>query len=376
MIKQYDVCIIAFVDIATDARTLNISGTFAKFGYSVAVIGLNNIELTAASNVDFFGFQISNTKRTWQRWLEFHKKASSIIKTINTKNVFAEDIYSLPIASKLVKQNNAQLIYDSREIYSAIGPLSSKSFKQKFISFTEKKYIKNVSKIIVTAERDAKYLYQHLTNKIEYITIKNLPPYKEKLNTDIIRKKFGIPSHKKIVIYQGMLLKGRGIKKTIEAVSILKNTVFVILGDGPLRNTLEQIIENKNLKEKIFLAGAIEYDKLHEWTCSADLGITLIEPISKSYELALPNKLFEYIMARIPSLCTNLLAMKEITDKYNTGKYINYNLPPSQIAQIIKDLLVSQTQYITNCDKAAHILSFEKQNEELLNCTNLNKKGR
>ncbi len=364
--KKYDVCIIAFVDIATDARTLNISDTFAKHSYKVAVIGTGSICPTHNSNIDYYQFPIDSDKRTWKRWIEFYKKSKEIIQSIITKNVFAEDVYSLAIASRLAKQYNTKLIYDSREIYSAIGSLSGKSFKQRIIATLEKYYIANVSRIIVTGERDRSYLQQHLSNSIPYTIIKNLPPNKERIETDIIRNKFNLSQDTRIIVYQGMLLTGRGIEKTIEAVANIDNCAFVILGDGPLREHLAKLINNKKMSHKVFLAGAIEYSNLHQWTSSADLGISLIEPVSKSYELALPNKLFEYIMAGIPTLCSDLPAMREIVEQYNIGKSISYDMSMSEIEQAIKELLDSKSEYARNCHKAAKQLSFERQDKDLL----------
>jgi glycosyltransferase involved in cell wall biosynthesis len=363
--KEFDVCMIAFVDIATDARTLNISGSLAKHGYTVAVIGTGDIPHKENPNITYFQIPVNNKKKTRQRWWEFYQNTKSLSKTIKTKTVFAEDVYSLPTASKLAKRNKSKLIYDSREIYSAIGPLSGKSFRQKFIEIIEKKYIKNVNGIIVTAERDAEYLTQHLSDKIPYTIIKNLPPYKDRIHSDIIREKYSLSKETRIILYQGMLLGGRGIEKTINTVADIDKCAFVILGEGPLRGAIRELIKNKNLSDRVFLAGAIEYSELHKWTCSADLGIALIEPVSKSYELALPNKLFEYIMARIPTLCSNLPAMKEVIEKYDTGKYIDYNAPQEEFARAISEIIDNKAEYIKKCEQAARELSFERQDYQL-----------
>jgi glycosyltransferase involved in cell wall biosynthesis len=40
--------------------------------------------------------------------------------------------------------------------------------------------------------------------------------------------------------------------------------------------------------------------------------VVLIEPISKSYELALPSKVFEYMMAGLPVLASQMLHVTEL----------------------------------------------------------------
>jgi len=47
-------------------------------------------------------------------------------------------------------------------------------------------------------------------------------------------------------------------------------------------------------------------------TASVDIGVSLIENLSTSYYYALPNKLFEYIMADVPVVVSNLPQMKKL----------------------------------------------------------------
>ncbi len=366
---EYDVCIIAFVDVSTDARTLNIAATYAKNGSSVAVVGLGNkddIIKDDKNGVHYYKISVNKFQKTLQRWLDFFRKSTIVINDLPAKLVFAEDVYSLPMANEAAKFHKSKIIYDSREIYSQIGPLHNRKTKQKIIKLMEKRYIKRVNTIIVTAEHDADYLKEHLTNKIPYITIKNYPPYREKTSSQIIRKKLNIPENKKIVIYQGMLLEGRGIEKTIKAVEMLNDTVFVILGNGPLKTQLTEFINSKNLHDKIFLPGAVPYKNLHDWTSGADVGVSLIEPISISYKHALPNKIFEYTMARIPTLCTDLPAQKDIIDEFENGIYISHSAKSKEIVKSIATLLANKEQYADNCERAAHRLNFEAQENLLL----------
>jgi len=355
---------VAFVDIWTDARTLNIARTFANNGLKVAVVGLgsqdgifNNIQ----RNITFYTITVEKFHKTWQRWLDFYRKSTIVVDDISARYVIAEDVYSLPISRECSKKNKAKLIYDSREIYSKLGPLSNHSGKQKFISLAEKRYIRKVNHIIVTGKRDEDYLRENLTSKIPYSIIGNLSPYKKRVDSNILRNKYNIDIDKYILLYQGMLLNGRGIEKVISSIVHDERFVFVILGNGPTRSELEQLIKKLNMSKRVFLNGPVPYDELHEWTCSADIGISLIEPISKSYELALPNKLFEYIMAGIPTLCSNLPAMQEIIDKYSVGAYLDIDFTNDEFIEKLNWILGNIKVLQNNCELSSQTLSFESQ---------------
>ena len=66
----------------------------------------------------------------------------------------------------------------------------------------------------------------------------------------------------------------------------------------------ERLAKDLNVSERVHFCGVVPYRELHQWTCSADIGIVFIEPISFSYKLALPNKLFEYLYCEKPVIAS------------------------------------------------------------------------
>ena len=82
-------------------------------------------------------------------------------------------------------------------------------------------------------------------------------------------------------------------------------------------------LNNSNCSDRIHFLGAVNHNELLTYTASADIGLALIENISISYYYALPNKLFEYIMAGVPILSSNLPQMKKVIDDYQVGKYVD-----------------------------------------------------
>jgi glycosyltransferase involved in cell wall biosynthesis len=196
----------------------------------------------------------------------------------------------------------------------------------------------------------------------------NLPEYKEKFITGVIRKKTGIPPYKLIIVYQGMLMKGRGLEKIIKAMKHLDNHALVIIGEGDEEYALKQSASAPELRNKIFFIGAVPYNELHEWTCGADIGYCFIEPISFSYELALPNKLFEYAMAGVPSITSSLPAIERILEKSGIGLSIPHYSGPEAIAEAIKAISSEnlRNKLISNCLSAAKIYSYESQEDAVL----------
>ncbi|OGU13038.1 MAG: hypothetical protein A2X61_03485 [Ignavibacteria bacterium GWB2_35_12] len=369
--KIFDVCFISINEINKDARTLNMARTLVKNAYSVCIIAFGNqvdSDYLSKENIILFPVEKKNYKKALRRIRDFYRGSKKYFDIATAKYYIAEDLYSLRVAVKLKKLFGGKLIYDSREIYSALGPLSDKPFRQRILTAYEKHYIKKVDKFIVTGSMDEEYLRSHFKTDKPFTIIMNLPPYRDVVKSNLLREKYSIGNDKNIIIYQGELLPGRGIIPVIKSLQYFNEAVLCIFGQGSFREEIINESIKNNVIDRVFLCGSVPYDELHKWTSSADAGLSFIEPVSFSYQLALPNKLFEYCMARIPSLVSDLPAMNKIIEEYQIGIAISSESTPEQIANALKILCDDSNKetFIKNCDSASHTLNFETQEEKIL----------
>ncbi len=64
------------------------------------------------------------------------------------------------------------------------------------------------------------------------------------------------------------------------------------------------------------------------------MGVVLFEPGSLNYASALPNKFFEYIMAGIPVLASQIKTFQDYIDKYQFGTTVD----PKDVEEIAKTI--------------------------------------
>ena len=375
--KKYDACMMFLGDIENDARTLNITRTFAKNGKKVCIIAYCSPEFAEQlldENIRVYAVERSEHPKARKRWRDFSKKAMEYKLYAPADNYFAMDLYSMAPAKKLAAKYKSRLFYDAREIYSALGPLYKNPFKQKVLAAVEQYSAVFADEFIVSGPLDAKYLKRKFSTAKKFNVIMNLPPKNDYIESDILREKFNIPEESKILIYQGMILPGRGIIPVIKALKELPGQYFCILGDGPHKKECEAVAKESGISDRIIFAGKVPYDELHKYTCSADAGICFIEPVSLSYELALPNKLFEYAAAHLPVLATDLPAIRDIYQKQEIGRLVNPESSPGQIAEEIKVLFDTEKRQtcIENARKLSEIYNYESQERKIMEMINRN----
>jgi glycosyltransferase involved in cell wall biosynthesis len=194
--------------------------------------------------------------------------------------------------------------------------------------------------------------------------VRNLPIRINELPSDDSLKK----TNEKLVIYQGALNMGRGLEMAIAAMKHLNNCRLIIAGSGYLEGELKMLAESLDLHNKVQFFGMIRPDILVKYTVQADLGISLEENTGLNYFYALPNKLFDYIQARIPVLVSDMPEMSSIVKKYNIGKSIQTN-DPLELAATMNEMLFSfnlREIWKQNLEKAANELCWENEESKLV----------
>ena len=144
----------------------------------------------------------------------------------------------------------------------------------------------------------------------------------------------------------------------------LNDTAFVIVGDGLMKNIYIKAAKKEGVTDKIFFIDSVPYEKLSAFSNSADIGVSVIQPISKSYENALPNKLFEYAVSGLPVICSNLLAMNEMIVQYKCGIAID---PKDTVAFIsaFKKIVKNKNQFKLSSTIQKELL-WQNQNQKLM----------
>ena len=352
---KYDICVVSFSDIRFDGRTKNLIDALINLEKKVIVFSITPINIFD-ERITHITIKTSLTNRVLFRWISFYGKVKKHLKNIDYEIYWASDLYSL-------LNGTNKVVYDSREIYSALASLHNSYFKQKILTAIEKRHIKKINFLITSGTRDSIYIKNKYKLNIPIYEIYNYPPYQEHINTNTIRQQLNISEHKIILLYQGVVLQGRGLRHIIDAIKEQQQYILVILGDGGYQQILKDYVESLNMKERVYFVGNIEYKELHIWTCSADIGLCNIEPISYSYQLALPNKLFEYILAELPILSTDLPALRDVIYKNENhiGKIISVDNNPNEIATALNDLVSNRDYYKKNIQDIKHNYSYQKQ---------------
>jgi len=354
-------------NINYDSRSLNFYQSFSNKGYDVQFMGFDWMTenfVTQKGNITIK--KIKKGKVSLLFYLSFAIHLKLKLLTSKFDYYFAEDVYTLPFVALIGKFKKGKVIYDSREIFGHLAGLRKRKNVQSLMKSIEKSFIKKADIVLATGKLDMEYLVKEY--KIDYgLVIRNLPLNIKPKESYDFRKEFQIPEAKKILIYQGMVLHGRGLRIVLEFLKDSDDYVFIVLGDGDSKEYYKNLAKDFGVTQKTIFINKVSQGELLNYTKGANVGISIIENVSLSYFYALPNKLFEYIMAEIPCIVSNLPQMDDIIKQYKVG----LSIPPDDIPAL-KNALQKLSQdnavykeMVQNCKSASKELNWEKEIEKL-----------
>lgn len=275
--------------------------------------------------------------------------------------VCCHSLACLPVSFLLAKFNRASLIYEPHELETETSRVPRGPVRT-IARWIERLLARQADAVIVVGHEIASWYRAEYGLKRVWVVM-NCPQSADAYRSDLIRRSIGSPAGLPIFLYQGILSKGRGLETAITAFRQLEHAaVFVMMGYGPLEGRLKEEISGLS---NIFILPAVPPHEVLRWTASADFGLSLIEPISLSYEFCVPNKLFEYVMAKLPVLASATTEQRRIIEGFGLGR-ICTQLDAKGVCDAVR-LMIAEgaSKYQSALARARSELNWERQEDVL-----------
>lgn len=277
--------------------------------------------------------------------------------------IIIEDIEVLPVI--LDHKPKGKIMCDLREFY----PLQhEKSFKFKILERSYKyilcKYFLSSCHKLITVSEGISELYKKWFNLDTMVIMScpyfaNISPFVG--NRNVIK-----------MVHHGGPNKDRKLEKMIKMFYYLDNRFSL---DFYLVNYYNKKYINylKKLAKpfpQIRFLNPVPFKDIIPTMNKYDIGLYLLEPSGTNIKYSLPNKLFEYVQARLMIAIGPSIEMKKIVSKYNLGVVSN-TFKPKDLANLLNNLKNEDIlKFKLNSDNASKELCFEKESEKLINIIN------
>ncbi|MGM0620349.1 MAG: glycosyltransferase [Bacteroidota bacterium] len=345
-------------DLVSDNRVHKTCSTLNEMGFDVLLMGR---KLHQSPNLTPRSYSTKRFKLLFNKgplfyacynfrlfWMLIFKKLDVLL---------ANDLDTLPANYLASKIKNKPLVYDSHEYFTEVPELVNRPTVQRIWEGLEKQMVPKVNAAYTVCNSIARIYTEKYG--VDFRVVRNVPAkISFKPVDDNTPEK-----REKIILYQGAVNIGRGLEQAILAIKYLQGAKLLIAGDGDIKTELQQLTEREGLQKKVQFLGRLPIDELAQLTPQAHLGLSVEEDLGLNYRYALPNKLFDYIQARVPVLVTGLPEMAALVEHYRIGEITN-TLEPEALANKMEEMLGNETkqaEWKQNLEAAARELTWENE---------------
>jgi len=167
----------------------------------------------------------------------------------------------------------------------------------------------------------------------------DLDLFRDKADRTAVAKKYDL-TEKIVVGFVGIFEPWHGIEVLLEAASAITDRtddiVFLLIGDGTLRNRIVNIIERKNMQGCVILTGLVPLVDLPEHLAACDILVSPHVGFSDGSEFfGSPVKIFEYMAMKKAIVASNLGQMGQILRHNETALLV----PPGDPSALARSIL-------------------------------------
>ncbi|MDD5032878.1 MAG: glycosyltransferase family 4 protein [Candidatus Pacebacteria bacterium] len=297
-------------------------------------------------------FRISRKLPSAARYIRYFFRMAGLLRRADI--IYVTDVYSVGYFAYFLKK-----ISGKKYVVRFAGDsawekaAASGAIKENLLEFQEKKYGKEIEKaknkrkkillfadgIICVSEFMKKIALKIGVDERKIKVIYNSADFMDCGSDDtavsIIKNKYA-PNGEKIILTACRLVPWKGIDGVIKAIPEIERKVgsvkFLVLGDGPEKENLKRLSEEKRISGKICFLGKIGRDDIFDYFKAADVFV-----LNSKYE-GFSHTVLEAMKTGVPVVVSNEGGNPEVVESGKSGFLVEYN-NESQIAEAISRIL-------------------------------------
>lgn len=354
---QMEVLIVYKEDYPWDVRVEKLALTLKGAGHNVTIIARNRDQLPTIDKTDGIAVRRLPVTRRFPKfiqvavnlpfwfnpfWLWLLFKSSRSMQ-LNRGVIIVRDLPLVNAGIIVSRFRKSKIVFDMAEcypeMYKSAAKFSNRSLTTRvlkspwFAKIYERGVVARVDHILVMIQESKDRLLAMGVNENKISIVSNTPPI----------DKFKGATHKHRgnqlrIVYVGFLSKLRGLDLLIEGAAHYIKTQgssdairIDIIGKGAQKDKLIALSKELGISDSVIIHGWLDQDQVDELMAQANVG-ALTYRVCGHWNHTIPNKIFDYMLAGLPVLATEVIPIARILRETNSG-LVCKDLDPIDIAE-------------------------------------------
>lgn len=355
------ILILSFSPIASDARVLKQIAVFAR-DYRVTTLGYgpapDSVERHIRLPDDRVYWRYDRGAVVTRRYRRAYRTNPAVAFTRSAVSphefdvILANDIDAVGIALELAPRYGVHADLHEYAPRQKEDDLRWRVFVAPFVRWMCRRFLPRASSVTTVGEGIAREYVRRFAVEAQVVT--NSAPFAS-LSPTVVHDPIRL-------VHSGACLRGRGIEEILEGVLRTRAAVsldlFLVPNDP---HFLGEIRETVRDHAAITVHDPVPYSLLTETLNAFDVGVHLLPPANFNNAWALPNKVFDYLQARLGVIVGPSPEMAALVQKTENG-IVAPGFRAQDLARVLDDLSPAQVEaWKQASDKSASSLSADSQ---------------
>jgi len=279
----------------------------------------------------------------------------AILDVLAPDVIHAHDVHMVGVASRAVRRARAQgrecaWIYDSHEWVVGLSQYGSRTARIVAAwADLEDEFIRDADRVITVSPPLARALQKRYSLASLPDVVLNIPPVGA---TDEsvrgIRETLGLAQGVALMVYSGGVQVARGVQTAVAALPLLPGVHLAVVAvpntNGPAVLRLAEQARSLAVSDRVHLLDPVAPHEVSAFLASADVGLIPLLHFG-SHEMALANKLFEYLHAGIPAVVSDCDAQAEFVREHGTG-LVHTASDPADLARAVLAAMLGKDDFV------------------------------
>ena len=297
---------------------------------------------------------------SWRRWLpevyDYELAFSGRLAELEPDVIHVHDPKVLGIVTGVAQRLRSRgldvkVVYDARENFAGLPEKEwgSPRYHQTIVSL-EADHIRQVNRVMTVSEPIAEDLQRRFRLPERPGVVLNLPVglSKQPVLMTTVREAVSIDRDIPLVVYSGGLSHARGADVLVRAMALLPDVHLAMVTvpyPHPMTPGLLGLAEQIGAHGRVHVLPPVETTELIPFLASATVGVHPMPGGSPNHEMAVPNKLFEYLHAGLPLVVSDAMEMARFVRSNGVGESFRSG-DHRDLARALTTVLAHRDRYV------------------------------
>lgn len=314
----------------------------------------------------------------WRRaapWLlDLEVALASVLDSLDADLIHAHDFHVIGIAEEgaaraAARGRHVAVVYDAHEFVPGMARPDGTIVDA--FSALEAEYIRRVDGVVTVSDPLADMLVEEHGLDRRPTVVLNSPlmdaPVQDTTGVPSLREIIGVRPDTPLLVYSGGATAARGIHTLVDALVELPGWELALVTREPTRfvGQLLARAEDRGVRARCRLAPYVPNHLVSAYLSEATIGVHPLVSGYINHEIALPNKLFEYLHAGLPLVVSDCRAMASFVREAGVGEVFTSG-SATELAAAVERVAGDLDGYRSRIDVSRY--GWEAQERAIIDC--------